>query len=768
MLLAVISGFVVATIAPALQRRTGEATGWLLGVLPLALFGYFLYRLAGVMQGEPLTEFYPWVPFFGVGLSFLLDGLSLTMALVITGIGTLVVIYTGGYLHGHPQIGRFYAFTLMFMASMLGVVLAGNILTIFVFWELTSLSSYFLIGFNHEREQARAAAWQALLVTGAGGLALMAGLVLLGMAAGSFELADVLRQGDAVRNHSAYGWILGLVLLGAFTKSAQFPFHFWLPNAMEAPTPASAYLHSATMVKAGVYLLARLTPVLSGTWSWAFWVTLAGVVTMAGGAYLALHQTYLKRILAYTTVSALGALVMLLGIGGEHGVAAAVVFLLAHALYKAALFLMAGAVDHETGERDVQHLGGLARKMPVTAAGATVAALSMAGIPLFFGFIGKEVMYDALWHAEALRWLILAAAVLTNMIFVAVAGILILAPFYGAEKHTPKHPHEAPAAMWLGPVLLGAGSLALGLLPQHVGHGLLGPAASAVLGVESHLHLALWHGLSVPLLLSVITLAGGVALYLFRDRVRTALAPVQRLAGYGPNAWYEWIFEGGVNLAKWQTKVLQTGYLRIYLMIIMIFTIGAVGWGIVTQRELEFAPIWRGVRYYELGLAAIITAAIAAAVHSRTRLAAIASLGVVGYGVSLVFVLFSAPDLAMTQLVIETLTVVLFVLVFYHLPSYAQYTKSVPARARDLVIALSGGALMAALVLVAAGVQISPSISRYFVENSHDLAHGNNIVNVILVDFRGFDTLGEITVLAVAGIGAYSLLKLRLGKKEKP
>jgi multicomponent Na+:H+ antiporter subunit A len=391
MIFAVLSGFMLAIIAPWLHRLTRGATGWLLALLPAGLAVYFASLLGSVANGEAITISRPWATGLGINLSFYVDGLSLLFALMITGIGALVIIYAGSYLAGKPQLTRFYTLVLMFMASMLGVVLAGNLITIFVFWELTSLTSFLLIGLDHDRPGARAAALQALLVTGGGGLALMAGLLLMGQIGGSLELATLLSNGNAVREHALYVPVLLLILLGAFTKSAQTPFHFWLPNAMEAPTPVSAYLHSATMVKAGVYLLARLSPLLGGTDEWHYLVTGAGIVTMLLGALLALVQTDLKRILAYSTVSTLGALVLLLGLDTTLSVKAAMLFLLVHALYKGALFLVAGILDHETGTRDIRRLGGLARAMPITAAAAVLAALSMAGLPPMLGFINKEL-----------------------------------------------------------------------------------------------------------------------------------------------------------------------------------------------------------------------------------------------------------------------------------------------------------------------------------------------------------------------------------------
>src|ERR1051325_384690 len=394
-LIAVLSGFAAAIVAPWICRFAGSAAGWLIALLPLGLMIYFGGFLESVGAGHITVMSYDWVPSLGMKLSFLIDGLSLLFAFLISGIGALIFIYAAEYLRGHPQLGRFYSYLLIFMASMLGLGLANNLIVLYVFWELTSISSYFLIGFDHNRESARAAALQALLVTGAGGLALLAGVLLLGTAGGSLEISTLLDNAEMVRRDALYVPILLLVLAGAFTKSAQVPFHFWLPSAMEAPTPVSAYLHSATMVKAGVYLLARLTPVLGGTPLWLYALSIVGAETMVTGAYVAVRQNDLKRMLAYLTVSALGMLILFIGVGTPEALAAAIVFLLAHALYKGALFLATGIVDRQTGSRDVRELGGLRSAMPMTASIAALAALSLAALPPTLGFIGKEMLLES-------------------------------------------------------------------------------------------------------------------------------------------------------------------------------------------------------------------------------------------------------------------------------------------------------------------------------------------------------------------------------------
>jgi multicomponent Na+:H+ antiporter subunit A len=764
LILTVLSGFVIALIAPWIYRIARGSTGWLLAIFPSILFLHLLRYVEVVAAGNAVRVSYPWVASIGINLSFYLDGLSLLFALLITGIGALVLIYAGGYLKNHPQLGRFYGFLLFFMASMLGVVLADNTLALFLFWELTSVSSFLLIGFEHEKEASRAAALQALLVTSLGGLALLGGFLLLDQAGGSRELSVLISQGDAIRAHSLYVPILLLVLTGAFTKSAQFPFHFWLPAAMEAPTPVSAYLHSATMVKAGVYLLARVTPALAETTLWNGAVTAVGAVTMVFAALIAFRQSDLKLILAYSTISALGIMTLLLGLGTDAAVQAAMVFLFGHALYKGALFMLAGVIDHETGTRDVNRLSGLGRALPVSAAAGALAALSMAALPPLFGFYGKELLYESLARGENMP-VLLIGSVVTSMIFVAAAILTGIKPFTGKKISTPKHPHEAPLSLLLGPATLAGTSLILGILPSAVDKSLLLPAIEAVLRQSVSLELALWHGLNPIFLLSMATTASGAGVFIFRNRLLRLFAPVEALRDWGPKYGYSLALAGLNATAKAQTRFLQSGYLRYYLLIVIATVTTLAGYKLIQHTGSVTLTRPLDVTFYEVALAVLILLAAFMATRAKSRLAAIAALGVVGFSVALLFVLFSAPDLAMTQFSIETLTVIVFVLALYHLPRFGNLS-SAWTRARDASVALVAGALITVMVLTASGVQLHPKISSYFIENSAALGHGHNIVNVILVDFRGLDTLGEITVLAIAALGVYALLKLRLDKDE--
>jgi multicomponent Na+:H+ antiporter subunit A len=763
LLFAVLSGYALALVAPPTARRQPRAAGWILALLPLALFGYFLTFLPRVLEGEAVRETVPWVPSLDIDLSFTVDGLSLLFALLITGIGALVVIYAGGYLHGHRRFSRFFAYFFLFMASMLGVVLADNVIALFVFWELTSVSSYLLIGFERERESSRKAALQALLVTGLGGLALLAGLLLLGQMGGGLELSAIAEQAGAIRSHALYLPALLLILAGTFTKSAQFPFHFWLPNAMEAPTPVSAYLHSATMVKAGIYLMARLNPMLGGTEAWQMMLMTAGGATMLVGAYLALTQTDLKRVLAYSTVSSLGTLTFLLGVGSEAAMTGAMAFLLAHALYKGALFLVTGAIDHETGTRDVRLLGGLRSAMPITTAAAILAACSMAGLPFFWGFIGKETFYGAVLGWEGL--VPAGAALLTGIAFVAVAGVMATLPFLGASKSTPKHAHEAPVSMWLGPMCLGVTDLMLGLMLGSRVEEFLTRAAQAIAGPGAALEVELWHPPQTALLLSGLSWTAGAAIVWKFGAIRGAFSRAAEAMRWGPSEAYEAAVAGMNWFARLQTRILQSGSLRYYFVIIVATTAGLAGYVLWLGGGFVRPTVAGPIRIYEAGVAALILTAAIVAARLRSRLAAITSLGVVGYGVALIYVLYGAPDLAMTQFLVETLTVILLLLVFYHLPHFALFSTRV-GHARDVAVSLAAGALITALVLTATAQERFGPLTAYFAENSLSQGHGRNIVNVILVDFRGLDTMGEITVLAVAGVGIYALLKLRLPERR--
>ncbi len=760
LLAAVLVAFAAGLVAPPLVARAPRLAAWLLALVPLVIFIGLAGAIPAVVGGEVLRERLGWVPSLGLEAAFQLDGLGLLFALLISGIGVLVVVYSGGYLAGRRDVGRFHLVLLAFMASMLGIVLSDNVLLLYVFWALTSLTSYLLIGFDSERDISRRNALQALMVTFTGELAMLAGLLLLARAGGSYRLSELVERSGQVAADPLFVPMLALLVIGAVTKSAQFPFHFWLPNAMEAPTPVSAYLHSATMVKAGVYLLARISPIFSGSEAWLPLVAGAGGVTMLLAAALALRQTDLKRLLAYSTVSALGIMTFLLGLDTSLAIQAAIVFLLGHALYKGALFLVAGALDHETGTRDSTRLSGLARLMPFTAAAAALGALSMAGLLPFFGFIGKELVYEATMFDERLPVLLTVAIVLPNIAFVVVAGVVGLRPFVGPRAELPKRPHEAAPSLLLGPLLLAGLGVVTALLPGVFATQLVNAAVASVTGEAAELELALWHGLTPMLLLSTATLAIGAIAFAWRRPIYAALVRADVGGLVGPERIWEAALGGTARAGGWLTLVLQSGLLRRYLVTILVVTVALVGYTFLGRAQIPDIAWELDVHLHEAAVLVVILGAALVAIRSRSRLSAIAALGVVGYGVALVFLLFGAPDLAMTQILIETLTVILFVLVLYHLPRFA-IRSSTPTRLRDAVIAGAAGLLMFGLSIATFTAPAEPHLSRYFAENSVPEAHGRNIVNVILVDFRALDTLGEITVLALAALGVYALLHLR-------
>lgn len=744
------------------QERAPATWVALLALLPFGGAAALVGRVPAVSSGEISTLALPWVPSLGVRLSFLLDGLSLLFALLVTLIGGFVLLYSSAYMAGSPRLGRFTASLMAFMASMVGLVLSDNLLVLYVFWELTTITSFLLIGFDGDRAEARRAARQGLLVTGAGGLAMLAGFILLGQAAGTYELSEILTSTRPIREHASYPAILALILLGAFTKSAQIPFHFWLPAAMAAPTPVSAYLHSATMVKAGVYLLARLAPTLGGTEAWMVVLTVVGAATAVWASIQSLRQRDLKKLLAQTTVMALGASVMFLGAAEPVGLTAAVTFVVAHAFYKAGLFMVVGIVDRQAGTRDLSRLGGLRRTMPVTATAACLSALSMAGLPPFIGFVGKELLY-----AGALAWapeptVAVTAIVLAKVMMVAAALVLAVRPFFGAALETPRPPREAPWQMWAGPVALGVAALAGGLAPDLLGDCLVLPAVGAVAGERPDLELALWHGLSTPLALSGLTLAAGLLLFVRLDPVRRLLDGMGERLPLSASRAFESGVEILVRLAGAVTGVLQHGQLRGYLRAVFV-TIAAAAWGVGLATGAFDLPAALGAAEApgatEVALALLVTAAAAAAVGARSRLLAIGALGVVGTSMALLFMLFGAPDLAITQLLVEALVVVLATLVLLRLPQERGARSGRRARGLDALVATAVGVVVALILLGVSSRPPDPTLRRFFEEASVPEGYGRNIVNVILVDFRAFDTLGEVVVLTVAALAGLGLMR---------
>ncbi|WP_226933961.1 hydrogen gas-evolving membrane-bound hydrogenase subunit E [Pseudogemmobacter faecipullorum] len=719
------------------------------------LFIWFATFLPAISAGGTARFSAAWAPSMGVSFTLYLDGLSLIFALLISGIGATIFLYCIGYMGDHPDFHRLILSLFAFMLAMLGLVLAADLISLFVFWELTALTSYLLIGFGHETEKARRNALQALLVTGAGGLALLAGLVLIGIASGSQDLTRIL-AGEGLQGHALYPAILVLVLLGAFTKSAQFPFHFWLPGAMAAPTPVSAWLHSATMVKAGVYLMARLHPVLSGTAGWEISLTAAGLTTAVLGGYLALRQSDLKQSLAYTTLMALGTITLMLAGEGGAALSAAMVFLIAHALYKAALFMLVGNIDHATGTRDVARLSGLARFMPLTALAALLAGASMAGLPPLTGWIAKELLYIAGLETSSL---VTGGALLANALVFGVAGMVAIKPFIGAAPAVTRTPHEASPLMLIGPLLLGLTGLGFGLFPGLLQDMLAVTVAGSLQGGAA-LKLHLWPGFGLPLALSAATFAlGGLFLAL---RLRHMKA-IRGEAGPFDRGW-DHLIEGFKSFAAGLTQMIQTGRLGFYMFATVLSLVMVLGLVLITRRpviSLSLEAPW------SLWLIALIVALGAAlALRTGSRILNIVGLGTSGLGVALIFILFGAPDVALTQLMVETLSAVLFAAALLRLP---QLTERRPRRRQILHGLLAGafGLIMTLIVLAITSHPLDRRLTDWFEVNSVPAAHGHNIVNVILVDFRAFDTFGELTVVLLAAIGAYALLRRPVGKGAK-
>ncbi|MBN2486984.1 MAG: DUF4040 domain-containing protein [Bacteroidales bacterium] len=736
-------------------------------ILQLSAFVYFFIKIKHIGKYDKINEIYRWIPQLGLNLEFTLDGLSLVFALLVTGIGVLVFIYAHSYMRHYGRSGYFYFYLTIFSAAMLGLVLSANMIQLFIFWELTSLLSFLLISFFHEKEEARKAALQSLYITGFGGLCLLAGFLIIGGITGSYSLENWLLHADAVKSDKLYLPALLLILVGAFTKSAQFPFHFWLPGAMQAPTPVSSYLHSATMVKAGIFLLARLTPVLGDTPEWTFIIPLIGVLTMLTGSYFAITQTDLKAILAYTTISALGILVLMLGIGTTLAVKAAMVFLFVHAFYKASLFMLAGFIDKKTGTRDISKLGGLIHHMPFTFVFALLALFSMAGLPPMLGFLSKELIYEAKVHSPGIASMVLILGISTNVLLVATSLFFISKVFLGKKSNYPKHPDEK-GLLWLaGPALLTLLSLFLGIWPEALGE-LLQPALNSVGFGAEMVKLKLWHGFNRVFFLSAFTVSLGVFLW-WLTAFRAGFIIKWRQLNKKIFTWnFSDAFAGGiaslVKFSKISTSRIQHGYHRFYLLSTILFVSLLLWFQIYITRGVETDISFSARPFYILGLCVVVFLSALFATLTNSRIVAIIAMGVVGYGISLIYMYYSAIDLAITQILVETFTIVMFVIILQRLPNFARLSSK-HAKIRDMLIALLFGGGMMMLAIKSISVDFRQPVSGFFTENSYIKAHGENVVNVILVDFRALDTLGEVTVLAIAALGVYALIHKK-SKKE--
>jgi len=716
-----------------------------------------------VLAGETLLATTVWLPDWNLDLALRLDGLGLLFVLLINGIGLLIVLYAAYYLPLTDRLGRFYLLLLAFAGGMLGVVLSENILLMLLFWEVTSLTSFLLIAYKYKDLETRIAARMALAITGGGGLALLAGLLLLGTMADSFLLTDILARGDQIRSHADYPLMLVLVLLGAFTKSAQFPFHFWLPNAMAAPTPASAYLHSATMVKAGVFLLCRLYPVLAGTDLWFALVSTTGAVTFLLGAYLALLRHDFKGLLAYSTISHLGLITLLLGLNTPLGPVAAVFHIINHAVFKASLFMVAGIVDHETGTWDMRRLSGLRRAMPFTAALAMLAAGAMAGVPFLNGFLSKEMFFaETVALGGSIRWVMASVATLGGVLAVAYSAKFINDVFLGPPStDLPRTPHEPPWLMRVPVDLLVAIVLLVGLAPQLTVAPLLHVASAAVLnGPVPPLDLALWHGFNLPVVMSIIALGGGLIYFTRREQV---FSIADRFAfGVPSPVAFERVYNGLVQASRRFIAAMDQQSVRQNVTLFLAFAAALGLWSWVREAgSLTGAiPLGDFGAAEVLALAALTLGVAGVLKTHQNRLVAVMFLSVIGLLVALAFVRLAAPDLALTQLSVEVASIVLLLLALRYLPpDIASPTSAQETRRRWRDAALAGviGMGTAALVL-ALLTRPFDTISAWHIAQSVPGGGGTNVVNVILVDFRGFDTMGEVAVLAMAALGIQALL----------
>jgi multicomponent K+:H+ antiporter subunit A len=748
----------IGALVPGLMIRAGRNACASFTAVPTALALVMLLILAPqVMHGEVIRAEIEWLPQLGLSASFFLDGLGLLFAGMILGVGLLITLYARFYLSGEDPMGQFYTYLLLFQGAMLGIVLSDNILLLLVFWELTSLSSFLLIGYWKHLPEGRQGARMALAVTGAGGLAMIGGMLILGHIAGSYNLTDILQAGDEIRASEWYLPALILILLGAFTKSAQFPFHFWLPHAMAAPTPVSAYLHSATMVKAGVFLMARMWPVLAGTDAWFYIVATTGLVTMVLGALIALFKDDLKALLAFSTVSHLGLLTMLLGFGTQAAAIAAVFHIINHLTFKAALFMTAGIIDHEAHTRDIKRLGGLRHLMPVTFVIGTVAALSMAGIPLFNGFLSKEMMLEEASHTywAGSAWAVPALATFGALLSVAYSLRFIAHVFLGPVRDDyPHRPHDPSFGMWAAPALLAILVVLIGTMP-FLAEGLVAVAASAVTGAELHPHLKIWHGVTPALWMSLVAIAGGaIFLALHAPFDRAWLATPRPEA----KAIFDRIVNGAVRLSAWITETTHNGAISRYLAIFVLASValGAVaffggGLSAPTRGLLPVPPV------IAVGWLMLVAATVSVVVMHRNRFQALVLIGIIGLAISAGFVYLSAPDLALTQISVETVTIMLLLLALHFLPKTTPRESSAGRKLRDGSIALAAGAGIGGLAY-AFMLRDVDTISGYHIENSYEGGGGTNVVNVILVDFRGYDTYGEIIVLGIAGLIIYALM----------
>jgi multicomponent K+:H+ antiporter subunit A len=771
--LLVLLPFLGSVGAAFLPSNARNAAAWLAGLTTLGCVLLLACLYAPISHDEIVRWAVPWMPAFGLELNFRMDGYAWLFAMLVAGMGALVVLYARYYMSSADPVPRFFSFLLAFMGAMLGVVLSGNLIQLVVFWELTSLTSFMLIAYWYHREDAQRGARMALIVTVSGGFCLLFGVLMLGAIVGSYQLDAVLAAGDTIRAHRWYAPTLVLIVIGVFTKSAQFPFHFWLPQAMAAPTPVSAYLHSATMVKAGVFLLARLWPALHGTDLWFWIISGAGGATLLIGAFSATFQRDLKGVLAYSTISHLGLITLLLGMNSELALVAAVFHMMNHATFKASLFMAAGIIDHETGTRDMKRLSGLRRLMPITATVATVAAAAMAGVPLLNGFLSKEMFFEESIVAGSetgLRYTLPLVATLAGAFSVAYSLRFIHQVFFGpVSNDLPRSPREPTRGMLFPSALLVLACVLVGTMPTMTVGPLLEIAAGSILGPAlPKYELAVWHGFTPPMIMSLIALAGGAAIYSFLRRTGRTMSATPLLSRLNAARAFDILNVALIRGAGRLTTWLFPSSMQAQLLLIVsaaviagLLPLALMGWsrGQAPLSTLDplFAVLWIG------GAACAVGAALQAKFH---RLAALVMVGGVGLVTCLTFAWFSAPDLALTQIIVEVVTLVLILLGLRWLPKRLEFDdprrealRARVRRARDLSLAVVAGTGMSALAFAVLTREANGTLAPFFLSNSLEQGGGLNVVNVMLVDFRGFDTLGEITVVGIVAITVYALLR---------
>ena len=796
--LAIFIPVIIAIFLPFLFKRIRAIhTGWFVLLVPLALLGYYISFVKTTMNGNTAISTFEWIPSLNISFTSYLDGLSILFSILITGIGSLVVLYSIFYLDKtREQLHNFYIYLLMFMTAMLGVVQSDHVITLYLFWELTSISSFLLIGYWFNRDKSRFGALKSMMITVAGGLMMLGGFVLLAIMGDSFSIRELVANAGNLVTHEYFTLALILILLGAFTKSAQFPFYIWLPDAMEAPTPVSAYLHSATMVKAGIYLVARFTPIFAASEVWVWLVTGIGLITLLWGSLFASKQTDLKGILAFSTVSQLGLIMSLLGVSAmafhvedaastifKYAGFAAIFHLINHATFKGSLFMIAGIVDHETGTRDIRKLGGLMSLMPVSFTVALIGSFSMAGLPPFNGFLSKEMFLTAmlsvkefdLFNFETFGVLFPIIAWIASVFTFIYSFYFVFKTFTGKlqVEQLPKKPHEAPAGMLVSPVILASLVVTIFFIPNVIGDVFVKPAVAVIqpflyitpTQVDVHVHA--WHGVTPELLMTIGIVVVGLLLFLTLSKWQKAYKMVpERLS---LNKLYDFIMDVLLITAMERfSNLYMTGSIRKYLtyMFTAIVSIVIATLFIKDAFIVSFENV-SPITFYEITLIIVLIIGTITTLFAKSRITAIVGLGAVGYTVALFFVIFNAPDLALTQLVIETISVALFLMAFYHLPKLGRVEERMHFHVGRTIVSIGVGVMVTLVALSAHSQKLVDSISTYYKETVYSLAGGGNIVNVILVDYRGFDTLFEITVLGIAGMGIYAMIKLRLSRKEK-